>query len=148
MGLAGSDNNNPQEVLQLWGADPVHPMETAYTKMAEKIIDEVNVIGVVNSRRAASPSAARGPPKHGTRERWTEETPILSPTGWESGPTAAAAVVTEAPAAAPEEPTGTNEGAEEATTARAAEANAVATGGHTQEEMQKFIMLKLRPIVT
>ena len=50
MGLAGSDNNNPQEVLQLWGADPVHPMETAYTKMAEKIMDEVNVIGVVNSR--------------------------------------------------------------------------------------------------
>ena len=50
MGLAGSDSTNPHDILQLWGADPVHPMETAYTKMAEKIMDEVNVAGVVNCR--------------------------------------------------------------------------------------------------
>ena len=69
MGLAGSDSNNPQDVLQLWGADLVHPMETAYTKMAEKIMDEINVSGVMNCRQATSPSAARGQPKHGTMER-------------------------------------------------------------------------------
>ena len=39
MGLAGSDTTNPQDVLKLWGADPVHPMDTAYTKMAEKVLD-------------------------------------------------------------------------------------------------------------
>ena len=78
MGLAGSDSNNPHDVLQLWGADLVHPMETAYTKMAEKIMDEVNVTGVVNCHRATSPSAARGQPKHGMRERWTEETPTVA----------------------------------------------------------------------
>ena len=77
MGLAGSDSNNLQDVLQLWGVDPVHPMETAYTKMAEKIMDEINVTCVMNCRQATSPSAARGQPKHSTMERWTEETPTV-----------------------------------------------------------------------
>ena len=148
MGLAGSDNNNPQEVLQLWGADPVHPMETAYTKMAEKIMDEVNVIGVVNSRRAASPSAARGPPKHGTRERWTEETPtVANRIGKRSHSSSRGGN-----GSAGSGPRGAHRDKRGGRGGHHGKGRWSQRGGnrrpHTQEEMQQFIMLKLRPIVT
>ena len=64
----GADTSNPQNVLKLWGADPVHPMDTAYTKMAEKVLEEVNVTGVVNSRPTVSPSVARDATRHSAKE--------------------------------------------------------------------------------
>ena len=78
MGLAGSDTTNPQDILKLWGADPVHPMDTAFTKMAEKVLEEVNMTGVVNSCQTVSPSVAREATRHSAGESWTEETPTIA----------------------------------------------------------------------
>ena len=76
----------------------------------------------MNSRRRASPSAAKDIARHGVRERAGLKGHQPSPTGWENGPMAVAVAGTEAAvvAAAPEEPTGASEAAEGATTARAA----------------------------
>ena len=75
MGLTGSDSGNPLDTLRLWGNDPVHPLESAYSKMAISII---NVTSVVHPLRSASPSAVRGTPRQINRESWTEETPTVA----------------------------------------------------------------------
>ena len=105
-------NTNPQVILQLWGTDPVHPMAIAYTKMAEKVLEEeVNVTGVMNSRWTASPLAARDTAIDTAQERDGLRRPPLLPTGWGTDSTAAVVAGTEAAAAAPEEPTGASEAA-------------------------------------
>ena len=81
MGLAGSDTTNPQDVLKVWGMDPVHPMATAYTKMAEKVLEEINVTGVVNCEQPPEGQPVSGKGHSETRrqrESWTEGTPTVA----------------------------------------------------------------------
>ena len=81
MGLAGSDTTNPQDVLKVWGMDPVHPMATDYTKMAEKVLEEINVTGVVNCEQPPEGQPVSGKGHSETRrqrESWTEGTPTVA----------------------------------------------------------------------
>ena len=67
MGLAGSNSRNPHGTLKIWWNDPVRPLDPTYSKMAEKVMEEVNVAGVVNTRQPASPVVAKEPVKQNAR---------------------------------------------------------------------------------
>ena len=99
MGLGSLDSSNPQDTLKIWGKDPVHPLDTAYTKMAEKVLEEVNLTVVFNPRQTVSPSMAREPVRQRARESWMEETlTVASRTGkWSHGEVPMAAAALEVP---------------------------------------------------
>ena len=54
------DSGNPLDTLRLWGSDPVHPLESAYSKMAISIMEEINVTGVVHPPPVSKPVGGQG----------------------------------------------------------------------------------------
>ena len=68
------------DMMRIWGMDPVHPSKTAYTNMAVSIIDEIESVTVLNSRIPSSGATVHGPRTATTtsggrrtsaRENWT-----------------------------------------------------------------------------
>ena len=59
--LMGLTSASEDDLMRIWGMDPVYPSKTAYTNMAVSIMDEIESVTVLNSRILSSGATVHGP---------------------------------------------------------------------------------------